>query len=62
LFKYESNLTDYSGKGSAFKPGSVHRKSNARIPERIKEFMDKTSRLIFGLITVVTENMQWKEN
>jgi len=27
-----------------------------------KEFMDKTSQLISGLMTVVTEKIQWKEN
>jgi len=27
-----------------------------------KELMDKTSQLISGLMTVVTEKMQWKEN
>jgi len=27
-----------------------------------KEFMDETSQLISGLMTVMTENMQWKEN
>jgi len=27
-----------------------------------KEFMDNTSQLISGLMTVMTEKMQWKEN
>jgi len=27
-----------------------------------KEFTNKTSQLIFGLMIVVTEKMQWKEN
>jgi len=30
--------------------------------KELKEFMDKTSQLISGLLIVVTENMQWKEN
>jgi len=29
---------------------------------RFKEFMDKTSQLISGVMTVVTEKMQWIEN
>jgi len=28
----------------------------------LKEFIDKTYQLVFGLVTDVTENMQWKEN
>jgi len=30
--------------------------------KRFKEFIDKMSQLISGLMTVVIEKMQWKEN
>jgi len=32
------------------------------VQKELKEFLDKTSQLIFGLMTVVTESMQWKKN
>jgi len=41
LFNYDSNLSNYSGTGSAFKPGPVHRRSHARIPERVKRIHEQ---------------------
>jgi len=35
---------------------------NQTFQKGFKEFMDTTSQLISGLMTVVTEKMQWKEN
>jgi len=74
FFNCESNLSGYSGTSSAFKPEPVHRRSHARIPERIERFHgqnvperterihEQTNQVISGLMKVVTENMQWKEN
>jgi len=57
----KSNLPGYSVTGSAIKPRPIHKKSHARIPERIERIhgQNVSSNLWLGNHC---KNMQWKEN
>jgi len=58
-----SNLLGYSGtSSSSVTPGQFIEKVMQEFKKGLKEFTYKMCQLLFGLVTIVTENMQWKEN